>query len=113
MTSSLSGESSSLKAGYLFFGTPVSASGISTPIFDIKATEDTTNIARPMLYLSGKKSYNLVICLKVPHQKSAVVGYLLIKAQSDQEVLSLDDQEGEFNLRHFPKSRQSMLVLSY
>ena len=54
----------------------------------------------------------LVLWLQAPHQKSVVAGSLLISAQADQEVLSLDHQKGEVNLRHFPKSRQSMLVVS-
>ena len=41
-----------------------------------------------------------------------MVGSLLIIAQVDQEVLSLFQQKGEFNLRHFHKSIQSMLMVS-
>ena len=41
-----------------------------------------------------------------------MVGSLLIPAQSDQEVLSLDHKKGEVNLQHFQKSRQRMLVMS-
>ena len=36
MTSSLSGEGSPLKVGFLFFGSPVSASAVSEPIFEMK-----------------------------------------------------------------------------
>ena len=32
--------------------------------------------------------------MQEPHQKSAVVGFLIISAQEDQEVLSLDHQKG-------------------
>ena len=38
VTSSLSGEISYFKAGYFSFGSPVSASAVSKPIFDIRAT---------------------------------------------------------------------------
>ena len=40
VTSSLSGAGSSLKVGYFSFGSPMSASAVSKPIFDIKSTED-------------------------------------------------------------------------
>ena len=33
----------------------MSASDVNKPIFEIKATEDNTNISTPMLYGSGKK----------------------------------------------------------
>ena len=54
VTLSLSGEGSSLKVGFLSFGSPVSASVVSNPIFEINATEDKTNICTPMLSGSGK-----------------------------------------------------------
>ena len=37
------------------FGSPVSASVVNKPIFDIKATEENTNISTPMLSRTGKK----------------------------------------------------------
>ena len=40
VTSSLLGEVSLLKVGYFSFVSPVSASTVSKPIFDIKATEE-------------------------------------------------------------------------
>ena len=40
-----------------------------------------------------------------------VVGLLLIPEQEDQEVFSLDHQNGEVNLRNFQKSGQRMLVV--
>ena len=55
MKLSLSGEGYSSKVGYLSFGSPVSASAVSKPIFEIKATEDKTKISTPMLSGSGKK----------------------------------------------------------
>ena len=36
------------------FGSPVSASAVSDPIFEIKATEDKTKISTPILYGSFK-----------------------------------------------------------
>ena len=50
--------------------------------------------------------------MQAPRIKSAVVGLLIILAQADPEVFSLDHKKGEVNLRHFPKLRQSMLVVS-
>ena len=41
-----------------------------------------------------------------------MVGLLLIPAQADQEVLSLDNQKGEVNLQYLQKSRQRVLVVS-
>ena len=40
--------------GYFLSGSPVSASAVSKPIFDIKATDDKTKISTPMLSGSGK-----------------------------------------------------------
>ena len=98
--------------GSLSFGSPVSASTVSKPIFDIKTTEDNTKITTPMLSVSGKTFYTLVLWIQAPHQKSVVVGFLIIPVQADQEVLSLDHQKDEVNLRHFHKSRHRMLVVS-
>ena len=49
MTSSLSGEGSFLEVVSFLFGSPVSAYVGSNAIFDIKDTEDKTNISTPML----------------------------------------------------------------
>ena len=65
-----------------------------------------------MLSGSGKTSYPLFLYLQAPCQKAAVVDLLIIPAQADQEVLSLDHQQGKVNLIHCPKLRQSMLVAS-
>ena len=54
VTSSLSGEGSSLKVGSFSFGSPVRASLVSKPTFENKATEDKTKIYTPMLSGSGK-----------------------------------------------------------
>ena len=54
LTSSLSVEGSSLKVGCFSFISPVSASDFSNPIFDIKATEDKTNILTHILSRSSK-----------------------------------------------------------
>ena len=42
--------------GYFSFGSPVSASDVSKPIFEIKDTEYKTNISAPMLSGSVKNS---------------------------------------------------------
>ena len=52
----------------------------------------------------AKTSYLLVLWLQAPLQKAEMVGALLILAQADKKVLSLDHQKGEMNLRHFLKS---------
>ena len=57
-------ESSSLKVDSFSFGSPVSASAVSKPIFEIKATECKTNIYTPMLSESGKTSYPLVLWMQ-------------------------------------------------
>ena len=54
VTLSLSGEVSPLKVGSLSFGSPVSVSDVSKPIFDINATEEKTNISTPMMSGSDK-----------------------------------------------------------
>ena len=113
MTSSLPGEVSLLKVVYFLFGSQVSASAVSKPIFKINATKDKTKIYTPLCFLGEAETfYPLVLWLQSPHQKSVVVGSLIIPAQADQEVLSLDRQQGGVNLRHCPKSRQIMLVVS-
>ena len=43
-----------LKVGFFSFGSPVSASAVNKPIFDIKDTEDNANIPTPVLSESGK-----------------------------------------------------------
>ena len=50
--------------------------------------------------------------MQTPYQKAVVVGFLLFPAQVDQEVLSLDHQQGGLGscLRHCPKIIQIMLV---
>ena len=84
MTSSLSHDSYSLKVGSFSFGSLVSASSVSDPMFEINTTEDNKNITTPMLSGSGKTPYPLFLCLQVPRQKSVVLGLLLITAQADQ-----------------------------
>ena len=74
VTSSLLGEGSSLKVGSFSFGSPVSASAVSKPIFVIKANEHKTKICTPMISGSVKKSYPFVLWLQAPHQKSVLVG---------------------------------------
>ena len=54
MTSSLSCDGYPLNVVYFLFGSPVHASAVSYPIFEIKATEYKTNISTPMFSGSGK-----------------------------------------------------------
>ena len=56
VTSSISGEESLLKVGSISFGSPSSDSSVSIPIFEIKATEQKTNISTPMMYVSSKNA---------------------------------------------------------
>ena len=62
----------------------MSASDFSKPIFDIKATEDKTNISTSMLSRSIKIVFPLVIWMQAPFQKSVVVGSLIIPAQASK-----------------------------
>ena len=82
VTSSLSDGSSSLKVVSYSFFSPVSASAISKPIFEIKSTEDKTKIYTPIFLDQEKMLHPLVIWIQAPHQKAEVVGSLLIIAQS-------------------------------
>ena len=59
---------------YLSFGSPVSSSAGSNPIFEIKSTEEKTNISTPMFSVSGKISYPLVLWMQAPCQKEEVLG---------------------------------------
>ena len=43
-----------MEAGYLLFGSSVSASAVSKQILEAKATEDKTKISTPILSGSGK-----------------------------------------------------------
>ena len=88
-TSSLSGYGSSLKAVFFLFGLPLSASAVSKPIFDIKATEDKNKISTPMLSESGKNVLYFGSMASIASPKSAAVVLLLIPAQMYQYVLSL------------------------
>ena len=69
-------------------------------------------MSSPMLYGSGITSCPLVLWLQAPLQKSVVVGSLIIPAQANNEVLSLDNQQEEVNFKNFQKSRLRMLVVS-
>ena len=115
VTSSLSGEGSLLKLGSLSFGSPLSASDVGNPIFDIRPLN--TLKTRPIflhLYCldQSKMYYPMDIWQQAPRQKSMVVSMLLIPSQVDQEVLSLYHQQGGINLRHLLKSIQRVLVVS-
>ena len=66
-----------------------------------------------MMSSSGKNALSFgSLAASASQKKAAVVGSLLIPEQADQEVLSLDHQQGEVNLRYFPKSIHIMLVVS-
>ena len=54
VNSSLSIEGASLKVRYFLFGSPVSASAGSKPIYEIKTTEYKTNISAPMFLYQAK-----------------------------------------------------------
>ena len=54
LTSSLSSDGYLFKVVSFLFGSPVSDSTVSKPIFGIKVTKDKTNISTPMLSGSGK-----------------------------------------------------------
>ena len=56
VTLSLLSEGYSLKVGSLTFGSPVSASAVSNPIFEINSTEDKTKMFTPMFSGLGKKT---------------------------------------------------------
>ena len=93
-------EGSLLRVGYFSFVSPVSSSAFIKPIFEIKDTEYKKKIHAPTFGSgSGKTYYTLVLWLQVTHQKSMVVGLLLISAQEDQEVLSLYHQQVEVGFR--------------
>ena len=92
-----------MNVGSFSFGSPVSASDVNKPIFEIKATEDNTNISTPMLSGSGKKVVSFGSMALNASPKISGGGLLIISAQGDQKVLSLDHQKGEMNLRHCPK----------
>ena len=55
VTFSLSGEDYLLKIGSFSVGSPVSSSAVSKPIFDIKSTEDKTNISPHFLCIRQKR----------------------------------------------------------
>ena len=74
---SLIGEGYSLKLGSFQFDSSLSASDISNPIFEIKATEYKIKITTPMLYGSGETSYSLVLWLQAPLLKEVVVGLVI------------------------------------
>ena len=82
MTSSLSGEGSLLKVGSLSFGSPASASSVSKPIFDIKATKYKTNISTHMLSGSGKNvaSFGYLDAITLP--KSSGGGFTAYSSTS-------------------------------
>ena len=64
-----------LKVVYFLSGSPVSASTISMPIFDITATEDKTNISTPILSESGKNSLSFGSLAARANPKISVGGF--------------------------------------
>ena len=103
MISSLSVEGSPLKVSSFSFGSPVSAYAVSKPIFYIKATKYKKIFLHLCCLDQSKLSYPLVLWLQAPRQKAVVVSLLLFPAQADQEVLSLDHQQGGSEFETFPK----------
>ena len=75
MTSSLSGEGSFLEVVSFLFGSPVSAYVGSNTIFDIKDTEDKTNISTPMLSWSGKNVVSFGSLTESDSQKTISGGF--------------------------------------
>ena len=88
------------------------ASAFSKPIFEIKATGEKTNISTLMLSGSGKNFLSFCFLDASTFPKSIGGGFAAYSSTSGSGGLSLDHQREEVNLRHFPKSRQSMLVVS-
>ena len=87
-------------------------SALSKTIFEIKATGENTNIYTPMLSGSGKNVLSFVSLVTSASPKSSGGGFAAYSSTGGSGGLNLDHQRGEVNLRHFPKSRQSMLVVS-
>ena len=88
------------------------SSALSKTIFEIKATEDKTNISTPMLSGSGKNAVSFGSLDASSSQKISGGGFAAYSSTGGSGGLNLDHQRGEVNLRHVPKSRQSMLVVS-
>ena len=57
------------------FGSPVIASAVSNPIFEIKATEQNTNIYTPMLFGSGKNVLSFGSMTAIASPKSSGGGF--------------------------------------
>ena len=89
------------------------ASAVSKPIFDMKATEDKTNISTPMFSGSGGNFISFGSLAVAPHQKGLVVSSQIITSQADQEVLGLDHKQGGVSFYTLPKTILIMLVMIY
>ena len=88
------------------------ASSLSRTIFEIKATVEKTKISTPMLSGSGKNILSFVSLDASAFPKISGGWFAAYYSTNGSGGLNLDHQRGEVNLRHFPKSRQSMLVVS-
>ena len=75
MNLSLSGEGSLLKVGSLTFGSPVSASAVNVPIFEINYTDYKTKISTPMLYGSGGNVVSFGSLTAIASPKSSGGGF--------------------------------------
>ena len=90
----------------------MSASAFIKLIFDITATEEKNKISTPMLSGSGKNILSFVSLDASAFPKISGGWFAAYSSTNGSGGLNLDHQRGEVNLRHFPKSRQSMLVVS-
>ena len=111
--SSLSDEGSLLKVGSFSFCSTVSAYYVSKPMFDIKATEDKTNISTPMLSGSGKNILSYGSMAESASPKISGGGFASYSSTRVPGGFNFVSSKGGVNLRHCPKSIPSMLVVSY
>ena len=113
MTSSLSGEGSSLKVCSFSFGSPVRASAVNKPIFEIKATNDNTNISVPMFSGSGKHVLSFGYMDASASPKNSDGGFAAYSRTSGPGGFKYGSSKRGVgsHLIHDPKPIQSMLVV--
>ena len=103
MTSSLSGEVYLLKSGLFSIGSPVSASAVSDPIFEIKATEYKTNISTLMLSGSVKNFVSFGSLAASTSPKISSDSFSAYYSTRGSGGFKFGSQKGELNLRYCPK----------
>ena len=92
-----------MQAGSLSFGSSVSDSAVSKPIFDIKATEENTKITTPILSGSVENALYLGSLAASASSKSSDGGFTDYSRTSGSGGFNFGSSKGGSKFATFPK----------